>query len=530
MSDISQLAQSAKAWPFEQARLLTKRLARQGRTDGEVIFQTGYGPSGLPHIGTFGEVARTNMVRHAFEVMTQGAYTTRLIAFSDDMDGFRKVPPNLPQQKMLHQHLGLPLSKVPDPFGKHESFSAHNNARLCAFLDQFGFSYEFISSTQMYTSGAFDPTLRTMLERFDAVMAIMLPTLGAERQATYSPFLPISPVSGQVLQVPVIERDVAAGTISFEDVDGKIKQTPVTGGRVKVQWKPDWALRWRALAVDYEMSGKDLIESVRQSSKICRALGGTPPDGFNYELFLDENSEKISKSKGNGLSVEQWLSYGLPQSLSHFMFQKPKTAKKLFFDVIPKNTDEYLQHLAAFAEQDDKAKLGNPVWHIHEGKPPTETSPISFSLLLNLASAASAETKQQMWGFISQYVEGANAKTHPLLDDLVGFAITYFHDFVLPEKSFRLADAREKAAMLDLIARLQNLPQNERDSQILQTEVFAAGKAAEFENLRDWFCALYEVLLGQKTGPRFGSFVAIYGKEQTIKLIQQALDGQLVRP
>lgn len=528
MSELSQLANTHKAWPFEQARLLIKRLARQSRTNGEVIFQTGYGPSGLPHIGTFGEVARTNMVRHAFEVMSEGAYTTRLIAFSDDMDGFRKVPSNLPKQQMLAKHLDLPLSKVPDPFDTHASLAAHNNARLCAFLDQFDFDYEFISATEHYTSGKFDATLRTMLERFDKVMAIILPTLGAERQASYSPFLPISPTSGEVLQVPTLARDVAAGTIEFEDVDGKRKQVPVTGGQVKVQWKPDWAMRWAALGVDYEMSGKDLIESVQQSSKICRALGATPPDGFSYELFLDENAQKISKSKGNGLSVEQWLSYGLPQSLSHFMYQKPKTAKKLFFDVIPKNTDEYFQHLSAFSGQDTKARLGNPVWHIHQGNPPDQSSPISFSLLLNIASAVSAETKQQMWGFISRYVPSANAASHPVLDRLAGYAIEYFKDVVLPAKSFRLANDKERGALEDLVDRLEALPAHENDVKNLQTEVFAAGKAADFENLRDWFSALYEVLLGQKTGPRFGSFIAIFGRKETIALIKKALAGELV--
>ncbi len=528
MSEQAQISATHKAWPFEQARLLVKRLSRQGRRSGEVLFQTGYGPSGLPHIGTFGEVARTSMVRHAFEVMTEGAFTTRLIAFSDDMDGFRKVPSNLPEQEMLQAHLGLPLSKVPDPFGTHESFSAHNNARLCAFLDQFGFDYEFISSTQTYSSGRFDKTLLLMLERFDKIMDIILPTLGKERQETYSPFLPISPVSGQVLQVPTLSRDIATGTIAFEDVDGKKKQVPVTGGNVKIQWKPDWALRWAALGIDYEMSGKDLIESVHQSSKICRVLDGVPPAGFNYELFLDENAEKISKSKGNGLSVEEWLSYGLPESLSHFMYQKPKTAKRLFFDVIPKNTDEYLQHLAAYPDQDTKERLNNPVWHIHNGKPPADNVPISFSLLLNLASAASVETKQQMWGFISRYVEGASASSHPLLDRLAGYAITYFRDFILPTKEFRLPNDTERAALEDLLNRLKALDRNERDAQILQTEVFAAGKAAGFDNLRHWFSALYEVLLGQKTGPRFGSFIAVFGNQETIRLIERALNGKLV--
>lgn len=526
MSDIAALAAKSKAWPFEQARLLQKRLQRQKRQNGEVIFQTGYGPSGLPHIGTFGEVARTSMVRHAFDVLTNGAYDTRLIAFSDDMDGFRKVPTNLPNQEMLAQNMGLPLSKVPDPFGTHESFSAHNNARLREFLDSFGFEYEFYSATECYTQGMFDETLLKMLREYEKVMAIMLPTLGAERQATYSPFLPVSPVSGQVLQVPTLAIDPDAGTIRFEDVDGQEKDIPVTGGHVKVQWKPDWALRWTALRVDYEMSGKDLIESVKQSSKICRVLGGTPPDGFNYELFLDDNGEKISKSRGNGLTIEEWLTYGTPESLSHFMFQKPKTAKRLYFDVIPRNTDEYFQHLGGYQRQDEAAQLNNPVWHIHSGNPPDRVPPITFSLLLNLASAASAETKEQMWGFISRYVEGAKPETHPALDNLAGYAVRYFHDFVEPNKQYRAPTDQEAAAMRDLIARFEALPET-ADAEALQTEVFAAGKEAGFEPLRAWFKALYEVLLGQETGPRFGSFVAIYGKEETIALIRRGLAGEL---
>ena len=360
---------NSRAWPFEEARRLIKRLERlPGGADKTVIFETGYGPSGLPHIGTFGEVARTTMVRHAFELLTEGKRKTRLICFSDDMDGLRKVPTNVPNQAMLQQHLDQPLTRVPDPFGKFESFAHHNNAMLRDFLDRFGFEYEFYSATECYTAGMFDATLLKMLAAYDKVMDIILPTLGPERQATYSPFLPVSERTGRVLQVPMIARDVKAGTITYADPEtGEKIETPVTGGRVKCQWKADWAMRWTALGVDYEMAGKDLIDSVTLSSKICKALGATPPEGFNYELFLDDHGEKISKSKGNGLTIEDWLTYATPESLSLFMFQKPKSAKKLYFDVIPRAVDDYLQFLSAYPAQDAKQQLDNPIWHIHAG-------------------------------------------------------------------------------------------------------------------------------------------------------------------
>ncbi len=525
-ADRAALAAAAKAWPFEQARAVKARVEKRGEADQPVIFETGYGPSGLPHLGTFGEVARTLMVRQAFEALTEGRYQTRLIAFSDDMDGFRKVPTNVPNQELLAEHLGKPLTRVPDPFEEHEGFAQHNNARLRQFLDSFGFDYEFYSATEQYTSGAFDETLLTMLERFDKVMDIMLPTLGPDRRATYSPFLPVSPTTGRVLQVPTLERNVAKGTIVFEDEDGERKETPVTGGRVKVQWKPDWALRWTALKVDYEMAGKDLIDSVKVSSKICRALGGTPPEGFNYELFLDENGEKISKSKGNGLAVEEWLKYGPQEGLSLFNFTKPKTAKRLYFDVIPKTTDEYLQHLAAFAGQEPPAQLENPVWHIHAGDPPQQTAPISFSLLLNLASAANADSKDVLWGFITRYAPEASPDTHPLLDRLAGFAVTYFEDFVRPAKAFRAPSETERAALEDLAQRLTAFDGDRTDGEALQSVIFAVGKEHGFEPLRAWFAAIYEVLLGQTQGPRFGSFVAIYGVDETVAMIAKALAGE----
>src|SRR5262245_13107064 len=387
--DLRRLAEQSSAWPFEEARKIVARLVKIPKD--EVIFETGYGPSGLPHIGTFGEVARTTMVRHAFRVLTDDKVKTRLIAFSDDMDGLRKVPDNVPNKELLSRHLGKPLTQVPDPFGTHESFGAHNNARLRAFLDAFGFDYEFLSSTACYTSGRFDAALLTVLGRFEKVMAIMLPSLREERAATYSPFLPIDPDTGVVLQVPVVAHDAKGGTITYEHPDTKEPVTTVvTGGRAKLQWKPDWAMRWLALGVDYEMAGKDLIDSVKLSGEICRALGGEPPDGFNYELFLDEKGQKISKSKGNGLTIEEWLRYASPESLSLFMYREPKAAKRLYFDVIPRHVDEYQQFLEAYPRQDEKQRLTNPVWHIHSGNPPQADMPIAFSMLLTLVSSSNA--------------------------------------------------------------------------------------------------------------------------------------------
>src|SRR4051795_1259631 len=421
---LRELAEQSNAWPFEEARKIVARLAR--RPKHEVIFETGYGPSGLPHIGTFGEVARTTMVRHAFRVLTDDKVKTRLIAFSDDMDGLRKVPDNVPNKELLGRHLGKPLTKVPDPFGTHPSFGAHNNARLRAFLDTFGFDYEFLSSTDCYTSGRFDAALMTVLARFDQVMAIMLPSLREERAQTYSPFLPICPRTGVVLQVPIVAHDAQAGTITYDDPEtGERVTTPVTGGRCKLQWKPDWAMRWVALGIDYEMAGKDLIDSVKLSGEICRALGGMPPEGFNYELFLDEKGQKISKSKGNGLTIEEWLRYASPTSLSLFMYREPKAAKRLYFDVIPRAVDDYQQFLDGYQRQDAKQRLSNPVWHIHSGNPPQPDMPVTFQLLLTLVSSSNAENTETLWGFIGRYRPGVTPQTHPRLNSLVGYAIKY---------------------------------------------------------------------------------------------------------
>ncbi len=523
MTISKEAASASKAWPFQEAGKVVARLDGRVPEKGYVLFETGYGPSGLPHIGTFGEVARTTMVRHAFSILSE--VPSRLFAFSDDMDGLRKVPDNVPNKEMLEGYLGMPLTRVPDPFGSHESFGHHNNARLQAFLDAFGFDYEFVSATESYASGRFDAALRRVLECYDAVIEVILPTLGPERRATYSPFLPICPKTGRVLQVPVIARDVDAGTIVYRDEDGASVEVPVTGGACKLQWKADWAMRWFALEVDYEMSGKDLIDSVRLSSRITKVLGGRPPEGFTYELFLDENGEKISKSRGNGLAIEDWLKYASPESLALYMFNSPRRAKRLFFDVIPRAVDEYIAHLGKYDELDETARLANPLWHLHAGDPPEETVPLGFGLLMNLAAAANADDREVLWGFIRRYVPDATPENHPILDDLAGYAVAYYQDFVKPAKRYRPPDATERAALEELSATLAAMPEG-ASAEDLQSEVYEIGKRHGFENLRDWFRALYEVLLGQSQGPRMGSFIALYGVPETIDLIGRALAGE----
>ncbi len=537
MSSERELAQRARAWPFEEARKLVERVEGRTPAKGYVLFETGYGPSGLPHIGTFGEVVRTTMVRRAFQRLSD--IPTRLFAFSDDMDGLRKVPDNVPNQEMLAKYVGdkvrtfgTPLTAIPDPFGTHESFGHHNNARLRAFLDAFGFEYEFQSATDWYTSGRFDDTLLQVLRHCRAVMDVVLPTLGPERRATYCPFLPIRERDGrkQVLEVPAVEFRPDAGTIVFKDeVEGLFEQ-PVTGGHCKLQWRADWPMRWVALDVDYEMSGKDLISSVELGAKIARAIGGRPPLNLTYELFLDDQGQKISKSKGNGLSVEDWLKYAPWESLALFMFQKPRAAKRLYFDVIPRAVDDYIQNLEAFPGQEPAQRLENPAWHIHDGRPPPAPggrAHLTFGILLNLASVVNAEDKAVLWGFITRYAPEASPAGDPLLDKLVGHAIAYYRDFVKPTRKFRPPSAPERAALDDLAAALAKLPAG-ATAEVYQNEVFEVGKRHfAKEQLRQWFQALYEILLGQSQGPRFGSFVALYGRDETIRLIERGLQGGL---
>jgi lysyl-tRNA synthetase class 1 len=523
MTDASELRAEAlvsKAWPYEEARKLLKRYP-QGKPGGAaVVFETGYGPSGLPHIGTFNEVLRTTMVRNAFHALSDAP--TRLIAFSDDMDGLRKAPDNVPNQAMLREHLGKPLTRIPDPFGTHESFAHHNNAMLRAFLDRFGFDYEFASSTDYYASGRFDDALKSVLRHYDAVMAVMLPTLRAERRATYAAVLPVSPKSGTVLQVPVEVVDAEAGTIAFMDEGERIVQSAL-GGMAKLQWKVDWAMRWVALGVDYEMAGKDLIDSVTQSSKICRVLGGRPPEGFNYEMFLDEKGEKISKSKGNGLSLDEWLTYGPDESLAFYIYREPKKAKALHMGVIPRAVDDYWQFRGNYPGQAVKERLGNPVHHIHDGKVPNETLPVTFGLLLNLVGVMGGDaTKAQVWGYLGNYVADASPESYPELDRLIDYALAYNRDFVAPTLHRRAPEGVESEGLRKLDAELATLPAG-AGAEDIQNIVYEIGKAGGFDSLRDWFKALYETLLGSSQGPRMGSFIALYGVDNTRKLIAEAL-------
>jgi len=518
-TELREAAKVSKAWPYEEARKLLKRYP-DGPPAGGIVFETGYGPSGLPHLGTFQEVARTLMVRHA--LAEQVDWPSRLIAFSDDMDGMRKVPPNLPNHEMMQAHLDQPLSKVPDPFGcGHASYADHNNAILRQFLDRFGFDYEFLASSVCYASGRFDETLKNVLRHYDAIMGVMLPTLGEERRKTYSPVLPISPSSGKVLQVPIELLDADTGLVAFDDEGGRVEQSILSGG-AKLQWKVDWAMRWVALGVDYEMSGKDLIDSVTQSSKIARILGARPPEGFNYEMFLDENGEKISKTKGNGVTIDEWLTYAPEESLAFYIYRDPRKAKQLSFGVIPKAVDEYDQFLAAYPAQEIEKKLGNPVHHVHSGEVPAARMPISFALLLNLVAVASTDDKELLWGFVRRYCPEASPGTHPELDRRLDYALAYFRDFIADSLFHRAPTEKEAAALRELDARLSAMEEG-ADAEGIQYEVYEAGKSHDFDNLRDWFKALYETLLGTSQGPRMGSFIALYGIDNSRKLIAEAL-------
>ena len=524
MSKMRDAAAQSKAWPFEEARRILKRFEKKSPEKGYVLFETGYGPSGLPHIGTFGEVARTSMIMRAFQELSD--LPTRLVCFSDDLDGMRKVPGNVPNPESLTEHLQRPLTSVPDPFGQYESFGHHNNAMLRRFLDTFGFEYDFISATEFYQSGQFDQVLLRAVEKYDDIMKVMLASLREERQKTYSIFLPIHPETGRVLYVPMKSVDAKNGTITFDTEEGEEMTLPVTGGNVKLQWKPDFGARWAALGVDFEMYGKDHSTNTPIYDKICRILGHPAPEHFSYELFLDENGQKISKTSGNGVSIDEWLTYASTESLSYFMYLKPKTAKRMHFDVIPKAVDEYHQQLRAYETQDDKARLNNPVWHIHGGDVPVSKMVVPFSMLLNLASVSGAENKDQLWGFIKRYAPEASAQTHADLDAAAEFAVRYYNDFVKPAKVYRAPTDLEREALIALREGLKAWDQG-LDGDALQSLVFACGRE-RFDPMRDWFKALYEVLLGASQGPRFGGFIALLGIEESIALIDKGIAGEFI--
>lgn len=514
---------TSKAWPFVEAKRIYDHIGGKTPAKGYVLFETGYGPSGLPHIGTFAEVTRTTMVMRAFQQMCD--IPVKLICFSDDMDGLRKVPSNIPNQEMVAQHLHKPLTEVPDPFGETESFGHYMNQKLRSFLDRFDFEYQFCSATDYYKSGKYDNMMVKVIEKYDEIMQLMLPTFREERKKTYSPFMPVCPETGQVLQVPIEKVDLDSKTVSYFNDRQELVSVPVTGGHCKLQWKPDFGMRWCALDVDYEMYGKDHMPNAGIYSKICQILGGQPPVQFFYELFLDDEGSKISKSKGNSISVDQWLHYAPRESISLFMFQSPTRAKRLFFDVIPKCVDEYLTFSKKYHQEEDVAKkLANPVYHIHNSNPPViETYGISFALLLNLASVCNPDNKSVLWAFISQYEPKATPANSPYLDHLAEFAINYYNDFIKTSKQYIKPDSRQIGLLKQIVDMLKNIDNNASGEEI-QTKIYDIGMQANYENLRDFFKEIYQILLGQAQGPRLGTFFKLYGIQQTINLIEQKIN------
>jgi lysyl-tRNA synthetase class 1 len=512
------IIQGTNSWPFVEARKLVKERQKIYEKKGKITLQTGYGPSGLPHIGTFAEVVRTTMMVNAIKQIV--GIPTEIITFSDDMDGLRKIPDNVPNKEILEKNLHKPLTSIPDPFKKFKSFGEHNNEMLKNFLNKFKFNYIFKSSTDTYKKGLFNDALLLVLEKYEKITEIILPTLGKERQQTYSPFLPICPKTGRVLEVPIIETKKKEGKIIYKN-EGRKVETEVINGKCKLQWKVDWAMRWYAFDVDYEMYGKDLIESAILSSKICQALGKKSPNGFAYEMFLDEKGEKISKSKGNGITIEQWLKYASPESLSLYMYQNPKRAKKLYADVVPKAVDEYLACIDKFTEQDIQHRLLNPVWHVHNENPPKEKSIMPFSVLLNLVGTSNATDKGVLWKFIKKYKKDIKISDHPILDSLVEYALKYFADIIEPNKKYRKPNEKEKKALQDLVKRLRDCKE-QMDPEAIQTIVYSVGKDNGYqENLREWFKAIYEIIFGDQNGPRMGFFISFFGIKESIELISK---------
>jgi len=514
--------EKTNAWPFVEAKKVLRERKKNIDAKGKIILQTGYGPSGLPHIGTFGEVARTSMVVNALNQLTD--LPKEIITFSDDMDGLRKVPGNIPNQEKLQNNLHKPLTQVPDPFEKYKSFGEHNNRMLKNFLDKFNFKYTFKSSTELYKSGHFNSTLKLILKNYQGIMDIIIPTLGKERQKTYSPFLPICPDTGIVLEIPILDIDEKNSKIIFDNKGSKLEKS-ILDGNCKLQWKVDWAMRWYALDVDFEMYGKDLIESAVLSSKIIKLLGKPNPSGFAYELFLDEKGEKISKSKGNGITIDEWLEYASPESLSLFMYQNPKRAKKLYKEIVPKAVDEYLDFIEKGKNQNELQLLLNPVWHVHNGEMPTENSVMPFSMLLNLVETSNADSKELLWKFVRKYKKDISEKDYPIFDKLINYAIKYFNDVIKSKKIYKKPNEAEKNALKALIKVLDNCDDGMQPEDI-QTNIYSVGKENGYkENLRDWFKLIYEVVFGDENGPRMGFFISFFGVNETKQLIKDKLNN-----
>lgn len=533
-----------KAWPFQEAQKLVEKINREeaagNRKHDYVLFETGYGPSGLPHIGTFAEVARTTWVRHAFEELSDRP--TRLFAFSDDMDGLRSVPDNIPNKKMLQGHLGKPLCEIPDPFEEEESFSGYMNAKLRSFLDQFGFDYEFKSSKDQYRGGVFNDGLVQILENYEGVRDIILPTLGQKKgdgadRSNWSPFMPVCTNCGKVYTTSVAEVHPADGEITFRcdqpfrdkngneiESCGHSERIPVTDGRVKVGWKVDWALRWYVFGVDYEMYGKDLIESAELSSKLVRLIGGEPPAGFFYEMFLDENGQKISKSKGNGLEIEEWLEYGPIESLSWFILQNPTKARKLHFDVIPRSVDDYLDDRAKLGNSEGDELYENSAWFIHhdqlvEGNTVDYEAGVSYSMLLNLVSVLNTDDKEIVWNYVRRYEPDAD-KNPEIMDDMIDRALAYYREFVAPTKVYELPSDEMMPAVNALMEFLEGYEGD--DAEEIQSATYSAGKDSGVK-LGKWFATMYKLLLGQDRGPRLGTFIKLYGVDETLELLREKL-------
>ena len=513
--------EKTNAWPFVEAKKILRERKNNINQKGKIILQTGYGPSGLPHIGTFGEVARTSMVVNALNYLTD--FPKEIITFSDDMDGLRKVPDNVPNPKVLNENLHKPLTTIPDPFNKFNSFGEHNNEMLKKFLNKFNFKYNFKSSTQLYKSGFFNESLKLILKNYKEIMEIIIPTLGKERQKTYSPFLPVCPDTGVVLEIPIIEIDEKNSKIIFDNKGKKLEKS-ILNGSCKLQWKVDWAMRWYALDVDFEMYGKDLIESAVLSSKIIKLLGKSNPSGFAYELFLDEKGEKISKSKGNGITIDDWLKYASPESLSLFMYQNPKRAKKLYREIVPKAVDEYLEFIEKGKTHNELQILLNPVWHVHNGVMPKEDTIMTFSMLLNLVEASNSNSRELLWKFVKKHKSNISEKNHPIFDQLIGYAIKYFNDVIKQNKKYKKPDEKEKKALLALIEALDECNDNMQPEDI-QTKIYTVGKENGYkDNLREWFKLIYEVIFGDANGPRMGFFISFFGVNETKQLIKDKIN------
>jgi lysyl-tRNA synthetase class 1 len=519
---------SYTSWPFKEAQTLQKRF--KAPPDKPVTFETGFGPSGLPHIGTFAEVARTTWVQRAFEHLS--GWETRLIAFSDDMDGLRKVPLNMPQPDMLAEHLGKPLCYIPDPFGQDESYSAHMNRKLQEFLDAYGFTYQFQSSQEAYERGDFDEGLAILLQKVEQVRAIILPTLGQDKRADWSPFFPICQKCGRIYSTRVIGYHPEDNTIDYvcdQPIGsaagcGDKNTISILGGQVKVGWKVDWALRWYAYDVGYEMYGKDLIDSARLSGQITRLMSKQPPNGFFYEMFLDEEGRKISKSVGKGLTVNGWVSYAPLESLLHYLFQNPRRAKRLFWDVVPKSVDDYLADLRQYPSLDETKKPDQAIWHIFNlgRNVPAYDAGINFSLVNNLVSALGTDQAELTYEYLKRY-DPSTANHEDMVRDLVQKSINYYRDFILPGKQYRLPTEAERQLLQAARDRLSNFESD--DENDLQTIPFDIARENDIPPAKV-FQAFYQVVLGQERGPRFGTFARLVGKEKLLLLLDKALNPQ----